>query len=149
MKCFKHWTGNISYFKESAICKLPLISQSRIIQEFEVRSKKFDTFQFGNFLQCKEETIIIFFKKKGSEIKENVIFTKNFHCSKLMASFKSLVLSKGWSPNLASFIRDTMKVFNDFKNKEKLYKVMFFHMSKYIYSESVFNILYIEIKHKY
>ena len=34
------------------------------------------------------------------------------------------------------------------KNKQKVYEVMFFDMQKYVYSESVFNTLYIEIKHK-
>ena len=41
--------------------------------------------------------------------------------------------------------KDTLKVFNDFKAK-KCYEVMFFDMQKYLYSESVFNTLYNEIK---
>ena len=40
------------------------------------------------------------------------------------------------------FFKDTLKGFNDFKNKQR--KCMFFD----IYSESVFNTLYIEIKRK-
>ena len=39
---------------------------------------------------------------------------------------------------------DTPKAFDDFK----AYEVMFFDMQKYVYSESVFNTSYIEIKHK-
>ena len=45
-------------------------------------------------------------------------------------------------------LNDTLKAFEDSKNKRKMYEVMFFDMSKYEYSESVFNTLYIEIKHK-
>ena len=42
-----------------------------------------------------------------------------------------------------------MKIFNDFKNKQKkVCKVLFFDVWKYVYSESIFNILYTEIKHK-
>ena len=44
--------------------------------------------------------------------------------------------------------KDTLKIFNDFKAK-KCYEVMFFDMQKYLYSESVFNTLYNEIKQKY
>ena len=35
------------------------------------------------------------------------------------------------------------------KTSKKVYEVMFFDMQKYIYSESVFNTLYIETKHKF
>ena len=41
-------------------------------------------------------------------------------------------------------VKDTLKAFNDFKK----YEVMFFDMYKYIYSESLFSTLYVEIKHK-
>ena len=34
--------------------------------------------------------------------------------------------------------KDTLKVFHDFKNEQKVYKVMFFDIWKYIYSESLF-----------
>ena len=44
--------------------------------------------------------------------------------------------------------KDTWKAFDDFKNKQKGVEVMFFSMWKYVYSETVLNILYIEIKHK-
>ena len=41
-----------------------------------------------------------------------------------------------------------MKAFDDFKNKQKTYEVMFLLYVKYVYYESVFNTLYIEIEHK-
>ena len=41
-----------------------------------------------------------------------------------------------------------MKAFDDFKNKQIVYEVVFFEMQKYVFSESVSNTLYIEIKHK-
>ena len=31
---------------------------------------------------------------------------------------------------------DTLKVFEDFKNKQKVYEVMYFDMQKCVYSES-------------
>ena len=46
-------------------------------------------------------------------------------------------------------VKDTWKTFDDFKNKWKLYEVMFFDMQKCLYSESVFNKLYVEIKQNY
>ena len=42
---------------------------------------------------------------------------------------------------------DKFKVFGDFKNEQKMYE-MFFDMLKYVYSESLFSTLYIEMKHK-
>ena len=44
--------------------------------------------------------------------------------------------------------KDTLMALEDFKNKQKVYEVMFFDTWKYVYSESVFNTLYIEIKHQ-
>ena len=44
-----------------------------------------------------------------------------------------------------------MKAFEDFKDKQQKsmnHEVMFFNMQKYVYSESVFNTLCIQIKHK-
>ena len=41
-----------------------------------------------------------------------------------------------------------MKVFDNLKNKQKVYAVIFFDMQKCVYSESLFNTLYTEIKHK-
>ena len=35
------------------------------------------------------------------------------------------------------------------KTSNKVHEAMFFDMSKYVYSESLFNKLYFEIKHKY
>ena len=35
-----------------------------------------------------------------------------------------------------------------YKQATKMYEVMFFDMQKYVYSESVFNTIYIEIKRK-
>ena len=50
--------------------------------------------------------------------------------------------------NLLFFqIVDTLKASGDFKNKQQKC-IMFFDMLKYVYSESVFNTLYIDIKHK-
>ena len=45
-------------------------------------------------------------------------------------------------------LKDTLKAFVNFRNKQQVYEVMFFDMKKYVYSEIVFNTLYIEIKHK-
>ena len=45
--------------------------------------------------------------------------------------------------SLAIFFKDILKAFNDFVKQ-----VMFFDTLKCVYSESVFNTLYIEIKHK-
>ena len=45
--------------------------------------------------------------------------------------------------------KDTLKAFDDFKTSKNVYEVMFFDMKKYVYSESVFNTLCIEIKQKY
>ena len=42
-------------------------------------------------------------------------------------------------------IRWRLKAFSDFKNKQNVYKVMFLDIYKYVYYESVFNTLYIEI----
>ena len=39
---------------------------------------------------------------------------------------------------MKEFIKDTLKAFDNFKNKQQ----------KYVYSESVFNTLYIKIKQK-
>ena len=47
--------------------------------------------------------------------------------------------------------KDTLKAFDNFKNKqksEKVYEVMFFCVIKYVYFESVFNTIYTEIKYK-
>ena len=45
--------------------------------------------------------------------------------------------------------KDTLKAFDDFKKQAtKVYKEMLFDMQKYIYSESLLNTLYIEIKSK-
>ena len=46
-------------------------------------------------------------------------------------------------------LKDTLKAFDKFKNKQKSVWSIFFDIWKYVYSESVFNTLYIEIKHKY
>ena len=45
-------------------------------------------------------------------------------------------------------IKDIMKAFINFRNKQQVYEVILFDMQKYVYSENVFNTLYIEIKHK-
>ena len=45
-------------------------------------------------------------------------------------------------------IKDIMKAFVNFRNKQQVYEVILFDMQKYVYSENVFNTLYIEIKHK-
>ena len=46
-------------------------------------------------------------------------------------------------------IKNTLKAFDGFKSKQqKCKKCMFFDMEKYIYSESLLNAPYIEIKHK-
>ena len=47
-----------------------------------------------------------------------------------------------------NIFEDTMKVFNNFKNKQQEYEVIFVSIIKCVYSESVFNTLYIEIKQK-
>ena len=42
-----------------------------------------------------------------------------------------------------------MKAFDDVKTSKKEYEVMCFDVQKYTYSESVFNTLYIEVKHRH
>ena len=44
---------------------------------------------------------------------------------------------------------DTVKAFREFKKTNKVYEVMFFDMSKYLYLESLFSTLYIEINHSF
>ena len=44
--------------------------------------------------------------------------------------------------------KDTLKAFCDFTNRQKSVESNVFGMRKYVCSESVFNKLYIEIKHK-
>ena len=46
------------------------------------------------------------------------------------------------------FVLFCFLLFFCFFHKEKVCEVMFFDMKKYVYSESVFNIPYIEMKHK-
>ena len=41
-------------------------------------------------------------------------------------------------------VQDTMKTFYNFKNKQKVYEVMFFDKQNNIYSGSLFNALYTE-----
>ena len=45
-----------------------------------------------------------------------------------------------------NFFKDTLQAFDDLKKKKKAYEVTLFDMEKYIHSESLFSILYIEIK---
>ena len=60
--------------------------------------------------------------------------------SSLLTLFK--ICLQVWLKNL----KDTLKAF---EQAAKEYEVMFFDMLKYGFSESVFNTLYIEIKHKF
>ena len=46
------------------------------------------------------------------------------------------------------WFRDTVKAFEDSKNKQKLFELMLCDWWKYVYSESVFNTGNTEIKHK-
>ena len=48
---------------------------------------------------------------------------------------------------VSSLIKDTLKAFDDFKNKQKSVWSNFFWYIKVVYSESVFNTLCIAIKH--
>ena len=43
-------------------------------------------------------------------------------------------------------IKDTLKAFHNFKTTKKVNEVMLFDMEKYIYSESLVNTLYIELR---
>ena len=43
-------------------------------------------------------------------------------------------------------LQDALKAFEDFRKKQQMFMKQCF-LKKYLYSESVFNILYIEIKH--
>ena len=45
-------------------------------------------------------------------------------------------------------LKDTLKAYNNFKNKQKAYEVMFYDIDTYVYFVSLFNTLYIEIKRK-
>ena len=44
-------------------------------------------------------------------------------------------------------VKDTLKAFHDFENKQKSVWSNVFWYVKYVHSENVFNTLYIEIKH--
>ena len=44
--------------------------------------------------------------------------------------------------------RGTLKAFDDFKSKKKMYGVMFIDRQKYVYFESLFITLHTEIKQK-
>ena len=44
--------------------------------------------------------------------------------------------------------QDTLKTFDDIKTSKKKYEIMLFDIQKNIYSESVINTLYFEIKRK-
>ena len=46
-----------------------------------------------------------------------------------------------------NIVKDPLKVFGDFKDKEKGICSIIFDMLTYIYSEKVFNTLHIEINH--
>ena len=46
---------------------------------------------------------------------------------------------------LRDALKDTLKAFDNSKNKHEVYEVIFSNMQKYVYSESVFNTLYIEV----
>ena len=64
---------------------------------------------------------------------------------KSLLCFIKSILKKGTShKNTAQYTED----FDNFKNKQKAYEVMLFLYVKYIYSESLFNTLYNEIKNK-
>ena len=56
------------------------------------------------------------------------------------------VLQMAMFIDLYNLIKDTLKAFDDFKNAQQ--KCMKKYIQKYIYSESLLNTLYIEIKHK-
>ena len=60
----------------------------------------------------------------------------------------SLLSYKGKNLVVMIVLKNTLKAFNHFKNNQKVYEVMFFDMEKYVYSGSVLNTLYIEIKQK-
>ena len=45
--------------------------------------------------------------------------------------------------------KDTLEVFDDFKNKQESIRNNVFWYVKVLYSESIFNTLYIKIKYKY
>ena len=71
-------------------------------------------------------------------------FFKQTNSSKIFCAF-NFFLKKAFHKNKVCY-KDTLKAFGDFKIK--VYKVMFVDIQKYLYSESVFNTLNIEIKHK-
>ena len=64
---------------------------------------------------------------------------------------KDLALRKQLFPNVykKSLLKDTLKAFNDLETSNKSVSSNVFWYVKYAYSESVFNALYIEIKHKH
>ena len=63
---------------------------------------------------------------------------------------KDLALRKQLFPNVykKGLLKDTLKAFNDLETSNKSVSSNVFWYVKYAYSESVFNVLYIEIKHK-
>ena len=70
-------------------------------------------------------------------------FLVSLSCAQFLFRFTSIV-AKLLHSQIMNVVKDTLKAFNDFKK----YEVMFFDMYKYIYSESLFSTLYVEIKHK-
>ena len=64
--------------------------------------------------------------------------------------YKSLSLQAlGLFKDTLKEFKDTIEEFDKFKNREqKCMKQCYFDMKKSIYSESLFNTLYIEIEHK-
>ena len=48
----------------------------------------------------------------------------------------------------AARVKDTLKTLDDFKNKRNFMDECFLVCIRYVFSESIFNALYIEIKHK-
>ena len=88
---------------------------------------------------------ISFWKLKKSDIllQKNTAFAVNAN-----QNATSEIIYLLHSNRLGSHVKDTLKVFEDFKNKQKSVWSKFADMQKYIHSESLFNTLYIEINHK-
>ena len=73
---------------------------------------------------------------------------KRFTCSSLPKFSRNSTYAIAIFENLVNSTQDTLMVFDVIRNKQKVYDVMFSGTYKYVGSKSVFNTLYIEIKHK-
>ena len=75
--------------------------------------------------------------------------SSHYLVGKYLAQLYPLTNNKFTLKDSFESVKDTQKAFDDFKNKQKsVWSIFFFFVMKNVYSKSVFNTQYIEIKHK-